>query len=143
MSRLPFDIRPLTIHDAPIVSSLLQQAFDGARRYRGAHVLEAMIGDVDAHSTKGLLASHQDDPRGIVLWTERETDVTIDVLFVRHDSRNLGLGERLVNDTVAHARSLGVRQVLGRALPGDRETKNVFERTGLVSQVIIVGKNLD
>jgi len=27
-------------------------------------------------------------------------------------------------------------------LPGDRETKNVFERTGLISQVILVGRTI-
>jgi len=51
--------------------------------------------------------------------------------------------ERLVLDAVGFAKSTGRSRVLGRALPGDRETKNVFERTGLVSQVIVVGKRID
>jgi GNAT superfamily N-acetyltransferase len=72
-----------------------------------------------------------------------ETDLVIEVVYVEPSSRNVGLGERLVLDAVGFAKSTGRSRVLGRALPGDRETKNLFERTGLVSQVIVVGKQID
>lgn len=143
MSRLPFDVRALTDGDGSVIASLLKRAFESARHHRGAEILESMVGEIDGQRTQGLVATFHGDPRGIVLWTVEESVLTIEVLYVESNSRNLGLGERLVNGAIDHARSIGTRRVLGRALPGDRETKNVFERTGLVSQVIIVGKNLD
>jgi hypothetical protein len=44
---------------------------------------------------------------------------------------------------LASARAAGVRRVGGSALPGDRATKNLFERNGLVARLILVERGLD
>lgn len=143
MSRFPFDVRALTEDDIPRISSLLERANEAARQYRGAEILESMAAAGGGRSSHGLIGTLDGEPQGILLWSEKDSIMTIEVLYVDPNSRNLGLGERLVNGAIAHARTAGMKRVLGRALPGDRETKNVFERTGLVSQVIVVGRSLD
>ena len=66
----------------------------------------------------------------------------IDSVFVESACRDVGIGDALV---VACIRELHLRKatwVQSQALPGDRATKNLFERHGLVAQTITVGKSL-
>jgi GNAT superfamily N-acetyltransferase len=57
--------------------------------------------------------------------------------------RGVGVGDHLMDAFLAAARAAGVSRVGGEALPGDRATKNLFERNGLVARLILVERNLD
>ncbi|MFM9138811.1 MAG: GNAT family N-acetyltransferase, partial [Actinomycetota bacterium] len=92
---------------------------------------------------RGAIGTYEDRVVGLALWTIDDAELMIEVLYVVPEARGLGLGEAVVRRAVEEARGRGCGSIAGRALPGDRETKNVFERTGLVSQVITVGKVLD
>lgn len=68
---------------------------------------------------------------------------TIEQVFVTKDARNLGIGDALVSTTIAWAKSEFLVALDGYALPGDRETKNLFERSGLVARLITVSTDLN
>lgn len=66
----------------------------------------------------------------------------IEQVFVTKDARNFGIGDSLVVETIAWAKHLKLVALDALALPGDRETKNLFERSGLVARLITVTKDL-
>jgi ribosomal protein S18 acetylase RimI-like enzyme len=66
----------------------------------------------------------------------------IDVLHVEAPAREVGIGNAMVQCVVQLLKDRGAKSVNAAALPGDRSTKNLFERHGLVAQMITVGKNL-
>ncbi|MFM8452571.1 MAG: N-acetyltransferase family protein [Acidimicrobiaceae bacterium] len=68
---------------------------------------------------------------------------TIEQVFVTNDARNIGIGDALVSATIAWAKSESLVALDGFALPGDRETKNLFERSGLVARLITVTTDLN
>jgi GNAT superfamily N-acetyltransferase len=67
---------------------------------------------------------------------------TIEQVFVTHDARNLGVGDALVSSALAWAQQQKLTALDALALPGDRETKNLYERSGLVARLITVTKKL-
>ena len=66
----------------------------------------------------------------------------VDLLYVVPEAREIGIGNELVLRAVEELRQLGAVSINAAALPGDRSTKNLFERHGLVAQMITVGKKL-
>lgn len=62
--------------------------------------------------------------------------------FVEPDFRGVGAGDALIEHFVSAARASGAVRVGGSALPGDRATKNLFERNGLVARLILVEREL-
>ena len=62
---------------------------------------------------------------------------TISRVYVTADARGLGIGESLVTRALEASWHAGCRSVDALALPGDRETKNLYERTGLVARLIV------
>jgi ribosomal protein S18 acetylase RimI-like enzyme len=62
--------------------------------------------------------------------------VRIDQVWVTPDARELGFGDALLAEAIAVSRSRGAVAVEGQALPGDRHTKNLYERAGIVARLI-------
>lgn len=62
--------------------------------------------------------------------------------FVEEGARELGLGGTMVEQAIEIARRRGVSGIEAVALPGDRETKNLYERAGLTARKITVYKSL-
>lgn len=127
----PFDAEKMTQHH------LLSQ--QEASQYRGfLSVLNTqsdtslrLVGGIGSTVMGSLTASNQENGT----WT-------IESVFVEEECRTIGIGDALV---IACLKELQQRQatwVQSRALPGDRATKNLFERHGLVAQTIIVGKKV-
>lgn len=54
--------------------------------------------------------------------------VRIDQVWVTPDARELGFGDALLAEAIAVSRTRGAVAVEGQALPGDRHTKNLYER---------------
>lgn len=67
---------------------------------------------------------------------------TIEQVFVTSDARGLGVGDSLISAIVVWAKSQNLNALDGFALPGDRETKNLYERAGLVARLITVSTDL-
>jgi ribosomal protein S18 acetylase RimI-like enzyme len=66
--------------------------------------------------------------------------VRIDQVWVTPEARELGFGDELLATAIASARSMGAIAVEGQALPGDRHTKNLYERAGIVARLITTFK---
>jgi ribosomal protein S18 acetylase RimI-like enzyme len=60
----------------------------------------------------------------------------IDQVWVTPEARELGFGDELLASAIEHGRSRGAVAVEGQALPGDRHTKNLYERAGIVARLI-------
>ena len=142
MVATPFSIREIggAVHSD--VASLLDAARRSSAQFRGSDVLESILAKANVSALPGRIAVVDGEVKGLVVWTIAEQMLTIEVLYVEPESRGVGIGEGLVLAAMEHARSAGLKRIAGRALPGDRETKNIYERTGLVSQVILVGRTL-
>ena len=66
----------------------------------------------------------------------------IEALYVLPDARGVGLGEALMEMALAWATEAGAAGVDSVALPGDRVTKNFFERFGLTARALQVHRRL-
>ena len=64
-------------------------------------------------------------------------------VYVDPEARELGLGDWMIEAALAAARARSCRVFEGFALPGDRETKNLFERAGITARKIVVSTRLD
>jgi ribosomal protein S18 acetylase RimI-like enzyme len=62
--------------------------------------------------------------------------VRIDQVWVTPEARELGFGDALLDAAIEGARGRGAVAVEGQALPGDRQTKNLYERAGIVARLI-------
>jgi ribosomal protein S18 acetylase RimI-like enzyme len=67
----------------------------------------------------------------------------IDDVYVSPGARQVGFGDALIETVIEAARAAGCRAIEGEALPGDRETKNLYERAGITARLIIVAKSLE
>ena len=94
----------------------------------GADVLVAQIGPV----VVGYLIADLGD----------DHIVRIDQVWVEPDARENGFGDALLDLAIDRARSRGAVAVEGQSLPGDRHTKNLYERAGIVARLITTYKRL-
>ena len=63
-------------------------------------------------------------------------------VYVQPEARELGFGDGLLDAARREAQRHGSSALEGFALPGDRETKNLFERAGITARKIIVSTRL-
>lgn len=68
--------------------------------------------------------------------------VRIDQVWVTPGARELGFGDELLATAIESARARGATAVEGQALPGDRHTKNLYERAGIVARLITTFRRL-
>jgi GNAT superfamily N-acetyltransferase len=68
--------------------------------------------------------------------------VRIDQVWVTPEARELGFGDEMLASAIDHARAAGAVAVEGQALPGDRHTKNLYERAGIVARLITTFRRL-
>lgn len=94
----------------------------------GADVVVANIGPV----LVGYLVADLGDDR----------IVRVDQVWVTPEARENGFGDSLLELAIERARSKGASAVEGQALPGDRHTKNLYERAGIVARLITTYRDL-
>lgn len=66
----------------------------------------------------------------------------VDRVYVDARAREVGCGDSLLAAAVVSAADRGCAFLEGEALPGDRETKNLYERAGITARKITVSKGL-
>jgi GNAT superfamily N-acetyltransferase len=66
----------------------------------------------------------------------------VDQVYVTPEARELGFGDALLEAATETARIAGAGVLEGEALPGDRDTKNLYERAGITARLITVSRPL-
>ncbi len=66
----------------------------------------------------------------------------VDQVYVTPEARELGFGDTLLEKATEAAIAAGASLLEGTALPGDRETKNLYERAGITARLITVSRSL-
>ena len=66
----------------------------------------------------------------------------VDEVFVLEQAREVGFGDALVEEIQRVARQRGAKRLEAEALPGDRDTKNLWERAGITARLITVSVDL-
>jgi GNAT superfamily N-acetyltransferase len=103
---------------------------------------------LDGSARRLIVGCVDDVPVGLLVADWRELVdgrriARIGFVFVHEQARGIGIGELLVEAAMVWARESGCQGIDGWALPGDRETKNLFERSGLTARGIVVHRPLD
>lgn len=66
----------------------------------------------------------------------------IDQVWITPEARENGFGDAMLALAIERARDHGAVAVEGQSLPGDRHTKNLYERAGIVARLITTYKPL-
>jgi len=91
-------------------------------RTDGVDVLVAHIDDVVVGYLSGFLGD--------------DRIIRVDQVWVTPLARENGFGDALLAVLIERAKGLGAVAVEGESLPGDRHTKNLYERAGIVARLI-------
>jgi ribosomal protein S18 acetylase RimI-like enzyme len=132
-------VRAATSADSDFLESLMSQAKDESQLYRGKILTHPAYSDQNFC----LIAGVGDTSMGALeVFKSSELKWTITFIYVLAECREIGIGDALMQHLLQHAKASQIEYVESSAQPGDRATKNLFERHGLVAQTIIVGKSL-
>jgi len=125
-------VRFATEPDQPVIDALLASQ---AGSHRGSDDLAVLVGDPDG---RWLVAEVAGETVGAARFAPgRQPRPTVLCVLVHRDARGLGIGTALVDEIRRMARDGGHDRIDALALPGDRETKNLFERAGLTARLIV------
>ena len=108
----------------------------GFRRLLETGGVRAWVGDLDGSAMGFAVARLVELADGTPL-------AEIDALYVLPEARGVGLGEALMDEVLVWAAGAGAAAVDAVALPGDRVTKNFFERYGMTARALQVHRRLE
>lgn len=139
-------------HDADDVAQLklleaeARAALDGQRGGERWLIEHPEIGEqwVDRCDTDDVWVSHMDNVvvGYMVALLGSDSIIRVDQVWVTPEARELGFGDALLAAVIAGARDRCAVAVEGQSLPGDRQTKNLYERAGIVARLITTYKPL-
>lgn len=139
MSRSLIFVRTAVQTDDTTISRHKESASSEAEQYRGS----SRSGGMSLNSELRLVAGIGESVMGSLGASIDESNRwTIDYVFVDSECRNIGIGDALVLECLRELSERNATWVQSHALPGDRATKNLFERHGLVAQTIVVGRKV-
>lgn len=97
----------------------------------------------DIGSDERVVVAYWDDiPAGMIRFVARGQDAEVTCHFVQPELRDLGIGEQLLEEAAAVAKSAGCSAFYGWVSPGDRVAKLSYEAQGFRSDKIRVKKQL-
>jgi len=143
-SAVPADIEVLAALER-IARDVMREQRGGRRRLEECPAVGDRWGSWIAETDRAVVVAGLDE--AVFAWLSiRAPDIdgvaVIDSVYVEEGARELGLGDDLVSWALAWARDRQATSVESWALPGDRETKNLFERNGLTARLITVSRSL-
>jgi ribosomal protein S18 acetylase RimI-like enzyme len=115
---------PLRLRECPVITDWLPLLTDPQALVLVGTLLDVVLGYM-------VLLIRADIDRGVITHA-----------FVEEGARELGLGDTMVEHAVARVRAESLAGIEAVALPGDRETKNLYERAGLTARKLTVYKSL-
>ena len=133
-------VRPLTSDDIPAVSALEAEARSALLEQRGGPALldEEPPAEWPATIGRAWVGTLDDVVLGYLELEYHDATAEVRQVFVHPEARELGLGDALLAAALEAARAAGCTVLEGTALPGDRETKNLYERAGIKARKIVV-----
>lgn len=149
--------RPAELSDLTELSALLIAAADEQRTQRGgAALLAALERSAPASEVVDRALNRADTMVWCGVWQQlvvgyaiavlgnegSDDVVTITDLYTTPEARDIGVGEVLLEAAIAWAIGLGATAIDAHALPGARESKNLYERHGLTARLITVRRDL-
>jgi ribosomal protein S18 acetylase RimI-like enzyme len=147
------EVRPARADDVDALRWLEQEArTDVATRRGGMQLLaeQPVLGDgwaelVDATPPRVLVATIDGVAVGYLLLGPVAVAATarVEQVWVSPGAREVGFGDDLLATATGIARQGGAVAIEAEALPGDRETKNLYERAGVTARKLVVWKALD
>jgi ribosomal protein S18 acetylase RimI-like enzyme len=142
-------VRPAVPDDAGALAQLEDEARLGLADQRGgpAHLAERPAvgnwrGLIEAGDHVVWVSAVDDVVVGYLQLAVRGSVAEVMQVYVHPEARELGFGDWMLEAALAHARERGCDVVEGTALPGDRHTKNLYERAGITARKITVSKPL-
>ena len=140
-------VRPLVDLDATVVDQLQHSARAEAASYKGGALYAAenpVVSDwTRLPANEGAFVACLDaHVVGYLHFRIERNTAKVVAVWVQPEARELGLGDALIEATVAHAVASGCTAIEGTALPGDRLTKNLYERAGITARKITVWRSL-
>ena len=148
---MSFDVRVARVDDAESIAQLEAEAREALVDARGGAALlaeQAAVGDwasVLAAVDRTVWVATIDD--AVVGYLELANPApgaagVVRQVYVHPEAREVGFGDYLLAEAIEAIRRMGGVAVESFALPGDRDTKNLFERAGVTARKIIVSKRL-
>ena len=93
-----------------------------------------------------ILGTYDDYPFGFLIaeWVAIYEKKSLDIreVFVDSEMRSVGIGEAMMLALLDQADKSAAFSIVARALPGDRELKNFFERYKITARIIEVERKL-
>lgn len=129
------EVRRAEAGDAAAIADMTGAAASESGRYRG-HL------DSDSRPVSSLVACVSGDVVGVLSYVDEARIRCVTLVHVREQAREVGVGDALMEFVLRDAVQAGCTHIRSSALPGDRATKNLFERNGLVARAIQVEKKL-
>ena len=133
-------VRPLTSDDIAEVTALEAEARTALSDQRGGpeHLAEEPPADWPAAIGRAWVGTLDDVVFGYLEAAYEGSTARVRQVFVHPEARELGLGDALLAAALDAARAAGCTVLEGTALPGDRATKNLYERAGIKARKIVV-----
>lgn len=142
-------IRRMAIEDIAVVAQLELDARAALAEQRGgaAHLAErAAVGEwadlVDSAGRPVWVSTIDDVVLGYLELEIAGDTARVMQVYVEPQAREVGFGDWLLEAALTEARTQGCIVIEGYALPGDRATKNLYERAGITARKITVSKAL-
>ena len=145
-----FTVRKAQPLDASAVSALEQQCVRESQSFRGSAQLlaEAPFIGSDFDMVLGntgrlvLVVESSGDLCGFADMKMSDSVAMVRRVYISEAARELGAGATLIDELRIHAKALGCIRIDAYALPGDRLTKNLFERAGMKARLLIASSDL-
>jgi GNAT superfamily N-acetyltransferase len=150
MSTPDFLCRLATQADREVVESFDRASSEEGRLFRGVEVLDESLGSFANRWPTGSMSGampffvvvEQGEIVGFaILDRAAEPRPLLTRIYVTPRARELGAGAALLNYVTAHAEREGAHSIDALSLPGDRETKNLYERQGMKARLIIASRS--
>ncbi|SRR6056297_745924 len=137
---------PLDDHQLRELEAEARAALTGQRGGEQWLVEHPVIGDSWARycTQADVYVGSIDDVVVAYLVAELADDAIVRIrqVWVTPEARELGFGDELLARAIESAKDRGAVAVEGQALPGDRHTKNLYERAGIVARLITTFRRL-
>jgi len=137
-------VRAAAAHDALPLAALEREARSsiadrrGGKRWLEEHPERGGTWGAVIASTPTFVATIDEVAVGYVVVEVDGAIATVEQIYVTPEARELGFGDELLAAARSAGAAAGASVIEGHALPGDRDTKNLYERAGITARLITV-----